>query len=93
MLYPEEFTPEEEITSVVRSLARWLPDNADKTVAVLTPRNDRGAQVVRALKLRGLEVVELLQKHLFHPRDRRRIDPHPRRADHPQCRRAAVDGL
>lgn len=61
VLYAEDLTAEDEISVVARSLAKWLPDNMDKTAAILVPRNDRGAQVVRALKMRDIEVVELLQ--------------------------------
>ncbi|MDX1992750.1 MAG: ATP-dependent helicase [bacterium] len=61
ILFTEDFGPEDEIAAVVRSIVKWLPDNADKTCAVLVPRNDRGAQVVRGLKARNIPVVELLQ--------------------------------
>jgi hypothetical protein len=54
------FTPEEELKAVIDSLARWLPENADKTVAVLVPRNTRGVDVINALKARGLDYVEFL---------------------------------
>lgn len=52
---------DEEVEAVVKSLKRWLPDNPDKTVAVLVPRNDRGGKFVLALKKAGLPVVELLR--------------------------------
>ncbi|PJF22858.1 MAG: ATP-dependent helicase [Phototrophicales bacterium] len=61
VLYPEDFTPSEEIEAVVQSLKRWLPQNPERTVAVLVPRNERGAQVVKALKQHNIEVVELLR--------------------------------
>jgi DNA helicase-2/ATP-dependent DNA helicase PcrA len=54
------FTPEEELKAVIDSLARWLPENEDKTVAVLVPRNTRGVDVINALKTRGLDYVEFL---------------------------------
>ena len=54
-------TPEKEVAMVVNSLKKWLPENQDSTVAVLVPRNDRGAKVVEALKDSGIEVVELLR--------------------------------
>ncbi|HDQ73518.1 MAG TPA: ATP-dependent helicase [Chloroflexi bacterium] len=56
-----KFTPVEELRAVVDSLARWLPDHPDETVAVLTPRNRRGFQVTEALKQQGLPYVELLR--------------------------------
>ncbi|MCX7680487.1 MAG: ATP-dependent helicase [Anaerolineae bacterium] len=55
------FTPQEEVQAVVDSLCRWLPEHQDSTVAVLTPRNQRGFDVVEELKRRGLEYVELLR--------------------------------
>lgn len=61
VLFPEDFTPEQETRQVVRSVKRWLPENPDSTVAILVPRNDRGAQVVKALKANDIEVVELLR--------------------------------
>ncbi len=56
-----KLTPAEEMQFVIESLARWVPQNPDKTVAVLVPRNDRGEAVVSALKFVGLEPVELLR--------------------------------
>ena len=56
----EKFTPEEELNAVIDSLARWLPENTDKTVAVLVPRNTRGVDVINALKKKGLETLEFL---------------------------------
>lgn len=63
-LYREALSPADEIALVVRSLARWLPAHPDETVAVLVPRNQRGFEVVDALKaLREptIEYVELLR--------------------------------
>ncbi len=59
-----KFTPAEELGAVVDSLARWLPEHPDETVAVLTPRNRRGFQVTEALKQQGLPYVELLRSTL-----------------------------
>ncbi len=55
-----KYTPEEEVEAVVRSIANWLPDHTDSTVAVLVPRNQRGAEVIDALKRRNIDFVELL---------------------------------
>ena len=60
-LVASKFTPADELEAVVKSLARWLPEHPDSTVAVLTPRNDRGFAVVKALKDAGIEAVELLK--------------------------------
>lgn len=54
-------TPGEELELVIESVARWLPEHTDRTVAVLVPRNDRGEAVVNALKARRIECVELLR--------------------------------
>jgi DNA helicase-2/ATP-dependent DNA helicase PcrA len=60
-IFDRKLTPDAEIKAVADSLARWLPDNADKTVAVLTPRNQRGYQVIDTLRAREIPYVELLQ--------------------------------
>jgi ATP-dependent DNA helicase UvrD/PcrA len=56
----KRLTPEEEVTAVVDSLSRWLPENGDSTVAVLVPRNARGVEVISALKNKNIEYVEFL---------------------------------
>jgi DNA helicase-2/ATP-dependent DNA helicase PcrA len=60
-LVDRRLTPEEELGFVVDSLARWLPEHPDSTVAVLVPRNDRGEHVVGALRGLSIEVIELLR--------------------------------
>ena len=60
-LYPEKLQPGEEIELITRSLTRWLAENPTRTVAVLVPRNQRGAEVVKALQKAELDVVELLR--------------------------------
>ncbi len=57
----EEFQPEEELQFIVQHAKAALADNPDQTIAILTPRNDRGAQMVKELKQQGVEVVELLR--------------------------------
>ncbi|MCB9451797.1 MAG: ATP-dependent helicase [Anaerolineaceae bacterium] len=54
-------SPNEELRLVVQSLERWLPDNYDKTVAILVPDNARGFPVVKALQPRGIPYEELLR--------------------------------
>lgn len=54
------FSPEAEIAWVVDSLASWLADHPEHTVAVLAPRNKRGFQVVDALRARGIEPIDNL---------------------------------
>jgi DNA helicase-2/ATP-dependent DNA helicase PcrA len=60
-LVSQKFSPAGELQAVADSLARWLPEHPEDTVAVLVPRNVRGFEVVAELKKRGLEVVELLR--------------------------------
>jgi DNA helicase-2/ATP-dependent DNA helicase PcrA len=60
-LIDEPYTPAEELRAVADSLARWLPEHRDRTVAVLVPRNERGFELVSELKRRNLEYVELLR--------------------------------
>jgi len=55
------FTPEEEVNEVIRSIERWLPDHKESTVAVLTSTNDHAAKVAEALKRRKIEYRELLR--------------------------------
>ncbi len=57
----KKFTPQEEIRAVADSIARWLPEHRDQTVAVLVPRNRRGVHVVKELERRQIKHVELLR--------------------------------
>jgi len=59
-LSPAKYSPDAELTAVVDSLARWLPEHAEETVAVLVPRNERGFQVADLLRRRHIPYVELL---------------------------------
>jgi DNA helicase-2/ATP-dependent DNA helicase PcrA len=61
-LSTRKFSPQDEIQAVADSLARWLPANPQANVAVLTPRNQRGFEVVDELRRRGLQVVDDLLK-------------------------------
>ncbi len=58
---PRRLTPAEEVAEVVKSLARWLPQHQDHTVAVLVPRNRRGFAISNALRAKKLEVHEQLR--------------------------------
>lgn len=60
-LIDAKYTPAEELQRVADSLARWLPEHGDQTVAVLVPRNERGFELVSELKKRHLPYVELLR--------------------------------
>jgi DNA helicase-2/ATP-dependent DNA helicase PcrA len=58
--YPRALSPDAEVKTVVASLARWVPEHPDRTVAILVPDNDRGFKFVEALRQRGLQGPELL---------------------------------
>ncbi|CAN5823296.1 ATP-dependent helicase [soil metagenome] len=49
-LFDRAMTPDEESHIAVASLQRWLPQNPEKTVAVLVPENSRGFHVTEALQ-------------------------------------------
>jgi ATP-dependent DNA helicase UvrD/PcrA len=59
-LMARKYTPTDEIDAVASSLARWLPDHADQTVAVLVPRNERGRKLVDELHNRGVPFEDSL---------------------------------
>lgn len=77
------YTAQEELDAVIASAERWVSENPERTVAVLVPRNVRGAQLVEGLQAKGVPYVELLRstettrniaralsevlKHLAHP--------------------------
>jgi DNA helicase-2/ATP-dependent DNA helicase PcrA len=56
----KKYSPAEEIEVVVKSIAKWLPAHPESTLAVLVPRNQRGVEVVQALKEYKIDFVELL---------------------------------
>lgn len=58
------YQPDDELSLVAKSLKRWLPKNTDKTVAVLVPRNERGAKLVEELKKNNIDCIELLGSSL-----------------------------
>lgn len=53
-VFERELAPDEEIQVVVTSLKRWLPENMERTVAVLAPENTRGFRLTEALERAGL---------------------------------------
>jgi DNA helicase-2/ATP-dependent DNA helicase PcrA len=61
-----KFTPEDELEAVAKSVKGYvdslgdIPDEEKPTIAVLVPRNNRGIEVIEALRKRGVEVVELI---------------------------------
>jgi DNA helicase II / ATP-dependent DNA helicase PcrA len=59
-LVGKKFSPEEEVEAVVKSIEKWLPENRERTIAVLVPRNVRGVDVIEGLKKRKIDYVEYL---------------------------------
>jgi DNA helicase-2/ATP-dependent DNA helicase PcrA len=59
-LVDRDHTPEAELRAVADSLARWLPEHPDWSVAALAPRNQRGVELIQHLRQRGIPCVELL---------------------------------
>jgi DNA helicase II / ATP-dependent DNA helicase PcrA len=53
--------PAEEIQLIVRSLKKLQSNGINGTIAVLVPRNERGAELVTALQAVNIDCVELLQ--------------------------------
>jgi DNA helicase II / ATP-dependent DNA helicase PcrA len=54
-------TPDDEIQTVVKSIAAWLPDHRDWTIAILASTNDHAAHMVQALQAKGIACRELLR--------------------------------
>ena len=60
ILHPEAYNPTQEALRVIESIANWLPDHQDETVAILVPRNTRGSEIVQLLKNKDIPYVENL---------------------------------
>ena len=59
-LVGKKYSPDEELQVLVRSLEKWLPENRERTVAVLVPSNKRGVALIEKLKANKIECVEYL---------------------------------
>ncbi len=57
-LIPNNFTSQGELEAIVNSIARWLPENQEKTVAVLVPRNTRGFTLRDMLAARDIPTFD-----------------------------------
>jgi DNA helicase-2/ATP-dependent DNA helicase PcrA len=53
-MIPNSFSPEGELAAIADSIERWLPDNQDKSIAVLVPRNNRGFALRDMLAVREI---------------------------------------
>ncbi len=56
-----KMSAEEERIFVAQSLKQWLPQNADKTVAVLLPTNPTGAEMSKVLAKFQIPYIEVLK--------------------------------
>ncbi|NOQ39503.1 MAG: AAA family ATPase [Anaerolineales bacterium] len=64
-LFVKELTPEREIQVIADSVFNWLEDHPRQTVAVLSPRNDRGKKIAAYLRTNyKIEPVEYLNTTL-----------------------------
>ncbi|MFM8320511.1 MAG: ATP-dependent helicase [Chloroflexota bacterium] len=54
LMLSQKYAPADEIQKVAGSLEKWLPAHPDWTVAVLTPRNERGIELAEELKRRRI---------------------------------------
>lgn len=61
-----KYTPEQELEAVAKSVKGYVdsfanvPIEEQPTIAILVPRNQRGVEVVTALRQRGIEPIELI---------------------------------
>ncbi|HQN03801.1 MAG TPA: ATP-dependent helicase [Anaerolineaceae bacterium] len=60
-LFDQKLAPEKELTLVVNSVKKWLPDHGEDTVALLVPSNPYGEQLVEELKKQGVPYHEILR--------------------------------
>ncbi len=58
--YDKGMTPEQEVEFVLDAVEAWLADHPDKTIAILSPRNNRGFKFVDGLKEREIPVIDSL---------------------------------
>lgn len=56
----QKYTAAGEVSGIAGSLARWLPEHPDQTVAVITAVNSHAANLVDELKRRGIPYVDSL---------------------------------
>lgn len=54
LVVERRFTPTDELQAIAESLANWLKNNPERTVAVLAPRNKRGEELVDELRKRQI---------------------------------------
>ena len=53
-VFDRALSPDDELTVIMTSLTRWLPEHPDWTAAVLVPENTRGFRLAEVVKQAGL---------------------------------------
>ena len=61
VIHNVDFKVGDETKNVANSARKWLAENPDRTLAILVPRNTRGADVVKFLEELKVPCVELLR--------------------------------
>ena len=56
-----KLAPDQELVKVAESIARWLPDNQEKTVAVLCSQNKHLENLADVFKTKNIPYIELLR--------------------------------
>jgi DNA helicase-2/ATP-dependent DNA helicase PcrA len=60
-LHLKKLQPDEELTTVSKSIKNWIEKNPHNTLAVLSPSNAHGAKLVESLERIGIPCINLLQ--------------------------------
>ncbi len=61
VIFNENLQPDKEITLVANSARKWLAEHPQGTLAILVPRNARGAEIVDQLTAFKVPFVEMLR--------------------------------
>ncbi len=61
IVYDKKLQPDEESKTVANSARKWLAENPQGTLAILVPRNARGAEVVEQLTALKVPLLEMLR--------------------------------
>ena len=61
-LHLKKFSARKEVEVIADSLARWLPEHSDNTVAVLVSSNPRAQELIEELERRKIDFVDSLLK-------------------------------
>lgn len=61
IIHNEAISADKELGLVASSVKRFLQENPNQTVAILVPRNDRGAKLVDVLQREKIPYLEILQ--------------------------------